>query len=75
MISRSLQHGARRAEEMREAARTVEAAGVGNWMSAATARRQDWAAAHATALEHEALDPMLDAILEMSRTGTGARQA
>ncbi len=46
MISRSLLHGKRRAEEMREAARTVEDAGVSAWMSAATVERQSWAARH-----------------------------
>ena len=50
MISRSLEHGARRAEEMREVARTVEDAGLAPLMSAAIAERQDWAAAHKDAL-------------------------
>ena len=43
MISRSLLHGRRRAEEMREVARTVEDAGIEPWMSRAAAERQDWA--------------------------------
>ena len=43
MISRSLLHGKRRAEEMREVARTVEEAGMDPWMSSAAAQRQDWA--------------------------------
>ena len=43
MISRSLLHGKRRAEEMREVARTVEDAGLDGWMSTAAAQRQDWA--------------------------------
>jgi 3-hydroxyisobutyrate dehydrogenase-like beta-hydroxyacid dehydrogenase len=43
MISRSLLHGKRRAEEMREVARTVEDAGVEPCMSRAAAERQDWA--------------------------------
>ena len=43
MVSRSLLHGKRRAEEMREVARTVEEAGLDPWMSAAAAERQDWA--------------------------------
>jgi 3-hydroxyisobutyrate dehydrogenase-like beta-hydroxyacid dehydrogenase len=63
MISRSLQHGRRRSEEMREVARTVADAGIGNWMASATAERQDWAAAHAAALAHDELVPLLDAIL------------
>jgi 3-hydroxyisobutyrate dehydrogenase-like beta-hydroxyacid dehydrogenase len=43
VISRSLEHGARRAEEMREAARTASEAGVEPVMSLSTAARQDWA--------------------------------
>jgi len=44
MISRSLEHGKRRAEEMREAARTVEETGIAPLMATATAERQAWAA-------------------------------
>jgi 3-hydroxyisobutyrate dehydrogenase-like beta-hydroxyacid dehydrogenase len=62
MISRSLAHGARRAEEMREAAVTVAATGVEPLMSEATARRQDWAAAHRDVADEQSLAPMLDAI-------------
>lgn len=61
MISRSLEHGARRAEEMREAACTVEEAGVAGLMSRAIAERQDWAAAYRSALSPD-LTIMLDAI-------------
>lgn len=64
MISRSLQHGTRRAEEMREAARTVEEAHVAPLMSQAIAERQDWAAAHRDALAAQGLAPMLDAIIQ-----------
>jgi 3-hydroxyisobutyrate dehydrogenase-like beta-hydroxyacid dehydrogenase len=63
MISRSLEHGTRRAEEMREAARTVEEAGVAGLMSRAIAERQDWAAAHRDAISPD-LAAMLDAIIE-----------
>ena len=63
MIGRSLQHGRRRAEEMREVALTVDEAGVGSAMSRAAAERQDWAAQHSAALEHPTLEPMLDAVL------------
>jgi 3-hydroxyisobutyrate dehydrogenase-like beta-hydroxyacid dehydrogenase len=63
MISRSLEHGARRAEEMREAARTVEEAGGMGLMSRAIAERQDWAAGYKAALLPE-LATMLDAINE-----------
>jgi len=63
MISRSLQHGRRRAAEMREVAVTVREAGIEPWMSAACAARQDWAATHAAALRRESLPQLLDAIL------------
>jgi len=62
MISRSLEHGKRRAEEMREAAQTVTDAGIAPTMSGACAARQDWAAGHAGAANKE-LEKMLDAIL------------
>lgn len=62
MISRSLLHGVRRAEEMREVARTVSEAGVAPVMSAACAERQDWAATHKDALS-ENLYTMLDALI------------
>jgi 3-hydroxyisobutyrate dehydrogenase-like beta-hydroxyacid dehydrogenase len=45
LFSRVAQHGARRAEEMREAAVTVREAGLEPHMAAATAERQDWVAA------------------------------
>jgi 3-hydroxyisobutyrate dehydrogenase-like beta-hydroxyacid dehydrogenase len=63
MVSRSLQHGRRRAEEMREVARTVAEAGVEPWMSRGCAERQRWAAAHANALRCENLADMLDEML------------
>ena len=63
MIARSLQHGRRRAAEMREAVRTVAEAGLEPWMSRGCVERQQWAAAHAAALSHEALTDMLDAML------------
>lgn len=43
MISRSLEHGIRRAEEMREVAKTVQEADVNAWMSSACVERQQWA--------------------------------
>lgn len=43
VISRALIHGKRRAEEMREVARTVDDAGVEPLLSRAIAERQDWA--------------------------------
>jgi 3-hydroxyisobutyrate dehydrogenase-like beta-hydroxyacid dehydrogenase len=63
MISRSLQHGRRRAAEMREAADAVREAGLEPWMSLACAERQDWAAARAGAISEETLDALLDAVL------------
>jgi 3-hydroxyisobutyrate dehydrogenase-like beta-hydroxyacid dehydrogenase len=63
MISRTLEHGVRRAEEMREAARTVAEAGVEPLMASAAARRQDWAATRKAALQAKGLGPMLDAIV------------
>ena len=42
LFSRVARHGARRTEEMREAATTVREAGFDPWMSAATAEKQDW---------------------------------
>lgn len=65
MISRSLIHGRRRAEEMREVARTVEEAGLFSWMSSACAQRQEWAAARSAATEHEDLRHMLDRLLAL----------
>jgi hypothetical protein len=44
LISRALIHGQRRAEEMREVARTVADAGLEPLLSAAIVERQQWAA-------------------------------
>ncbi|NVJ71478.1 MAG: DUF1932 domain-containing protein [Alphaproteobacteria bacterium] len=44
MMSRALIHGKRRAEEMREVAKTVADAGVAPLLSDAIAKRQDWSA-------------------------------
>ena len=70
MISRSLVHGRRRAEEMREVARTVVEAGFEPRMSSACAVWQDWAATHRVAAAHEDLNDMLDAITENRSRGT-----
>ncbi|HEX3486737.1 MAG TPA: DUF1932 domain-containing protein [Micropepsaceae bacterium] len=62
-ISRSLEHGTRRAEEMRESAKTVAEAGLEPLMALATAEREDWAAGHKDALKYmDDLGAMLDAI-------------
>jgi 3-hydroxyisobutyrate dehydrogenase-like beta-hydroxyacid dehydrogenase len=68
MISRSLQHGRRRAEEMREAARTVAEAGFEPWMSDGIVARQEWAAGQSSALRAEALIDMLDDLLGRTPT-------
>lgn len=51
MISRSVMHGRRRAEEMREAAQTVREAGIEPHMSLATVQRQEWAAGRTSLLK------------------------
>ena len=43
-FQRVIQHGRRRAEEMREAAVTVREAGLDPWSAAGTAERQAWVA-------------------------------
>jgi 3-hydroxyisobutyrate dehydrogenase-like beta-hydroxyacid dehydrogenase len=63
MISRALTHGQRRAEEMREASRTVAEAGFTPHMSGACAEWQDWASRHGGATEHEDLAALLDSLL------------
>jgi 3-hydroxyisobutyrate dehydrogenase-like beta-hydroxyacid dehydrogenase len=68
MISRSLIHGRRRAEEMREVARTVSEAGLDPHMSAASALRQDWAAEFSDAAQAEELETMLDALLKRAKS-------
>jgi 3-hydroxyisobutyrate dehydrogenase-like beta-hydroxyacid dehydrogenase len=62
MVSRALEHGQRRAEEMHEAARMVQDAGLAPLLSLAIAERQDWAAGFADALKHDDLKAMLDAV-------------
>jgi Domain of unknown function (DUF1932) len=58
-----VEHGVRRAEEMREVERTVAEAGLEPLMSSACAQRQQWAAQFVTALEHESLNALLDSML------------
>lgn len=62
MISRSLIHGKRRAEEMREVATTVRNAGLTPHMSAACAERQEWAAQFRSAADGQTLEALLDEI-------------
>ncbi|MGH8294915.1 MAG: DUF1932 domain-containing protein [Steroidobacteraceae bacterium] len=68
MITRSLQHGRRRAEEMREAARTVAEAGLEPSMTLACATRQNWSVAHRPDDNPEGLTALLDALLTSSKT-------
>ncbi|VCU69608.1 NAD binding domain of 6-phosphogluconate dehydrogenase [Pigmentiphaga humi] len=55
-FSRVVQHGKRRAEEMRESARTVQEAGFDPFMTSATAEKQDWVARLAREGVFEGLD-------------------
>lgn len=66
MISRSVEHGVRRAEEMREVSRTVHEAGVEPHMTDGCVERQEWAAQFKQALQQPDLNPMLDAILQQN---------
>ncbi|WP_062465933.1 NAD(P)-dependent oxidoreductase [Demequina maris] len=61
-MSRSLQHGGRRAEEMEEAAQTVAEAGITPWMASATVERQRWAAQFGEVLPQETTPALVDAI-------------
>ena len=64
MLTRSLQHGKRRAEEMREVARTVQEAHIAPLMSSSIAERQDIAAKLGQGVDLKAdLDGILDALL------------
>ena len=57
-FSRVVQHGKRRAEEMREAAQTVRETGFEPFMAAAIAAKQDWVAQQARTGLFEGLDGM-----------------
>ena len=62
-ISRSLQHGRRRSEEMAEAAATVAEAGIEPHMARATVERQRWAAQFPQAVAAGSTIGMIDAVL------------
>ncbi len=64
MISRSLEHGVRRAEEMREVHKTVKDAGLLGLMSAACADTQAWTADFKQHVHADSLLPMLDQFRE-----------
>jgi len=68
LISRTLEHGERRAAEMREVARTVKEAGYDPWMSEGCVKRQAWAPRFEPALAEETLEAMLDAIGAQANT-------
>ncbi len=76
VIGRALIHGKRRAEEMREVARTVADAGVEPLLSRAIAERQDWAwrrgAAMGEARDAPDLDTLLDALTAAARLRNAA---
>ncbi|MGY2046748.1 prephenate dehydrogenase/arogenate dehydrogenase family protein [Methylobacterium sp. JK268] len=75
LIGRTLLHGRRRAEEMREVARTVGDAGIAPLMSGAIAERQDWAGALGRHVDRAALSAgTLDALLD-GVTGAAAARA
>jgi 3-hydroxyisobutyrate dehydrogenase-like beta-hydroxyacid dehydrogenase len=75
MISRALEHGVRRAEEMREAAETVHETGVAPLMASATAERQDWAAAYKSALSEPDLAHLLDAVRAQLEHGARLKES
>lgn len=80
VISRALIHGKRRAEEMREVARTVGEAGVEPMLSRAIAERQDWAWQHGRAMAREALGStdlleVLDGLTAAMREKTASEEA
>ena len=62
MITRSQTHGRRRAEEMREVARTVREAGHASPMSEGCASWQDWAAGKGTMSSSVDLESILDSL-------------
>ena len=74
MVSRSLRHGVRRAEEMREAAETVAGAGIEPWMSAACARRQAWGPEITGKPAEGELIAMLDELLAMNEANNTIRE-
>lgn len=70
MVSRALEHGIRRAEEMREAAETVREAGIEPLMASATAEREEWAAQYSPA--HKLRDNLAGMLDAMSTGSPGA---
>src|SRR3954452_6873350 len=76
MISRALLHGRRRAEEMREVAKSVQEAGIEPMLASSTVSRQDWAFDRGRELgpnvvASDDLDTLLDALLAVTRQSAG----
>lgn len=76
-FQRVIQHGRRRAEEMREAAATVREAGLEPWSAAGTAERQAWMADLADARVFDGSDPVrngwrveADRVLDAMKSGS-----
>jgi 3-hydroxyisobutyrate dehydrogenase-like beta-hydroxyacid dehydrogenase len=76
---RAIQHGRRRAEEMREAAETVREAGLDPWSASGTAERQAWVADLADAGVFGGTDAAgggwrsdADRVLESLKAGSGS---
>lgn len=67
MIGRTLEHGERRAEEMREVAKTVSGAALDPRMSLATVAVQDWAKDYPQIQNLKTLDAVLDALVNVTR--------
>ena len=79
-FQRVIQHGRRRAEEMREAAATVREAGLEPWSAAGTAERQAWMADLADAGMFTGSDPVrggwrgeADRVLDAVKSGSSVR--
>lgn len=75
MVSRTLAHGARRAEEMREAAAMVAEAGIAPLMSVAAAERQAWAGGLRPAPPTDALPALLDGLRAAAADGPRMEEA
>ncbi|BEP39284.1 DUF1932 domain-containing protein (plasmid) [Variovorax sp. V59] len=76
-FSRVVQHGKRRAEEMREAAQTVRETGFEPLMAAAIAAKQDWVAQQARTGRFDGLDassPWQDYADRLIGTGQGGEK-
>lgn len=67
MIGRALEHGGRRAEEMREVAKTVAHIGLQPSMSLAAVEVQDWAKQFPEFQKLDALEATLDALGDAAR--------